>query len=109
MIRKTKSDGPEEKILQAIVRMLTLRGWYTVRMHGNIHQYGFPDLFCTHTKYGIRLVEVKNPHSFKFTGAQLDKFPKLQANGAQVWVLTGSSEEEYGKLFKPGNFWTYLL
>jgi hypothetical protein len=90
--------------------MLLDKGWFVVKLHGNQFQSGMPDLFCCHSRYGIRLVEIKDPKRTGdvFTSAQHDMFPKLNANGAQVWVLTGATEDEYAKLFKPGNWWQYL-
>lgn len=106
--KRTKASGPEETIVDNITDMLLLRGWYVVRMHGNLHQFGFPDLFACHSKYGIRLIEVKNPKSYSFTGAQIEKFPKLTANGAGVYILVDATEEEYNKLFRAPNWWSYL-
>ena len=77
--------------------------------HGNMFSEGWPDLYATHTSYGARWVEVKKPQMkvSKFTPAQLDTFPKLCANGAGVWVLTGDSDAEYRKLFERFNWWHY--
>ena len=101
---------PEEKIQEAIVKMLRYRGWLVKRMIGNMYQSGFPDLFACHTKYGIRFIEVKDPkrRGDVYTTAQKEWFPKFQANGCPVWVLIGDSEREYKKLFEPGNWWQYL-
>lgn len=107
-LKRNRRSGPEEKILDAIVKMLTLEGWFVVRTHGNVFQMGLPDLLATHSKFGLRLIEVKNPHSYKFTPAQVNVFPKLVANGTGVWVLVAATEEEYDKLMKPCNWWMYL-
>lgn len=98
----------EEKIVRRVINKLKLHDWYTVILHGNIHTNGMPDIFACHFNYGIRLIEIKDPNSYSFTGAQLEKFPKLCANGAGVWILTSDSQEEYNKLFKPPN-WVYYL
>lgn len=108
-LKKTKRTGPEAKIVERIIKKLTLLGWYVIVIHGNIFTNGFPDLFACHSKYGIRLIEVKNPKNYSFTAAQLEKFPKLAANGAGVWVLTGDSDEEIEKLFRPHNWYLYLI
>ncbi len=101
--------GPEAKIQAAIVRRLTLEGWYVMVTHGNMFQSGFPDLYATHSRYGPRWIEVKNPLSFKFTPAQMECFPKLSANGTRIWILVSDSDEEYAKLFQEANWYMYLL
>lgn len=106
--KHTIKTGPEAKIQCDLILFLENRGWFVKPTHGNMYQSGFPDLFCCHKLYGTRWVEVKNPEKFAFTKAQLDDFPKLAANGSGVWVLTAATEEEYQKLFKPCNWWTYL-
>lgn len=90
--------------------MLLIKGWYYMETHGNMFQWGFPDLFACHSRYGQRWIEVKRPkmQGSKFTPAQLDCFPKLCANGSGVWILTGATEQEYEKLFKQPNWWQYL-
>jgi len=98
----------EADIQEKIVKFLKVRDWYVVIVHGNMHTFGMPDLFCCHSKYGIRLVEIKKRENYSFTGAQLEKFPKLCANGAGVWILCDATEEEYQKLFKAPNWWHYL-
>ncbi len=100
--------GPEAKIQLAIIMYLRGLGWHVMQTHGNMYQSGFPDLFCTHSRYGQRWVEVKNPKSYKFTPAQLEDFPKICANGSGVWVLIAATDDEYGKLFKAPNWFTYL-
>lgn len=102
--------GPEAKIQQAIINYLLIRGWYVKETHGNMYQSGFPDLFCCHSKFGQRWVEVKLPDmkGSKFTPAQLETFPKLCANGSAVWVMTGANEREYKKLFTRCNWYQYL-
>lgn len=106
---KPKYEGAESKIREALIKKLTSLGWMVIIIHGNLHTFGFPDLFCTHMKYGIRLVEIKNPIAYAFTAAQLETFPKLMAHGAGVWILTSDSDEEIGKLFKPANWYIYLM
>ncbi len=102
--------GPEKKLQEQIEAMLRIKGWYVNRTHGNMYQSGFPDIFSCHTRYGQRWVEVKLPdmQGSVFTPSQLEEFPKMCANGSGVWVLTGTSESEYDKLFKPHNWWQYL-
>lgn len=90
--------------------MLTLKGWYVRKTHGNAFSDGWPDLFATHKMYGHRWIEVKLPEmkGSKFTPAQIKDFPMFIAFGSGIWVLTGDSETEYKKLFGPTNYWTYL-
>lgn len=100
----------ESKIQEKIKEYLQSKGWYVMVMHGNAYQSGFPDLFCSHSQYGIRLIEVKKPNmeGSKFTDAQLREFPKMSANGAGVWVLTDDTAYEYKKLFKRPNWHKYM-
>ena len=90
--------------------MLLIKGWFVKRMVGNAFQFGVPDLYATHSRYGARWIEVKLPgmKGSKFTAAQLEDFPKLCANGSGVWVLTGTSNTEYQKLFSAANWYQYL-
>lgn len=101
-------DNPEARIQKAIIDKLTLMGWYVKETHGNLYQFGFPDLFCTHSKYRQRWVEVKNPVNYRFTNAQLEVFPKLCANGSPVWILVSDSDSEINKLFGEYNWYKYL-
>lgn len=103
-------EHPEAKVQKSIVNMLLIKGWFVKRMVGNAFQFGIPDLFACHYRYGQRWIEVKLPgmKGSKFTAAQLEDFPKLCANGSGVWVLTGDSDTEYQKLFAPPNWYMYL-
>lgn len=100
--------GPEYRIQKEIIDFLTVRGWYVLVTHGNMFQAGFPDLYCTHYKYGARWVEVKNPLKYVFTPAQLECFPKLSANGTRIWILTAATDSEYQKLFASPNWHSYI-
>lgn len=105
--RNTKK-GPEAVIQEAIIGFLKIRGWFVKETHGNIYQYGFPDLYATHAKYGQRWIEVKNPEKYVFTPAQLENFPLFTMNGSGIWILTAANETEYAKLFQPYNWHFYL-
>lgn len=102
--------GPEAIIQAAIVKMMRNYGWFVKETHGNMYQSGFPDMYCTHTRYGHRWIEVKLPDmkGSKFTPAQLEDFPKFCANGDGIWILWSDTDAEYAKLFKPHNWWQYL-
>jgi len=104
----TRMKRPEEKIQDAIRDKLHLLGWFTIKLHGNQFQSGMPDLYATHSRYGCRLIEVKNPTGYHFTAAQLEVFPKLVAHGSPVWVLISDQDDEIKKLFGPANWHLYL-
>lgn len=110
LVPKRHRKGPEARVQDAIKNMLRIHGWHVMETHGNMYQSGFPDLFACHSRYGTRWIEVKLPgmKGSKFTPAQLENFPKMCANGAGVWILTGDSESEYNKLFARHNWWQYL-
>jgi len=105
------NKGPEAVIQEKIIKLLRFKEWFVKETHGNMYQSGFPDLFATHIRYGHRWIEVKLPgmKGSKFTPAQLETFPKLCANGSGVWIMTGNSEDQYARLFKTYNWFTYLI
>lgn len=103
-----EKQGPEAKIQKALVKFLRERGWFVKEMTGNMWQSGVPDLYCIKRRCGKRWIEVKNPKKFKFTPAQWEDFPRMIAEGDQIWVLTAATEVEYQKLFKPMNLWIYM-
>lgn len=100
--------GPEAKIQAALVKMLRERGWFVKETHGNMYQQGIPDLYCIKRSYGKRWIEVKCPTGYKFTPAQWEDFPRMIAEGDQIWILTAATEAEYQKLFKKPNLWVYM-
>lgn len=104
---KTKV-GPEAKIQEEVINFLKMRDWYVKVMHGSVYQSGFPDLFITHSKYRMRLVEIKNIEAYSFTAAQMEEFPKIEANGCGIWIMTAATEEEYKKLWRPPNWRMFL-
>lgn len=106
---KIKCRGEEDIIQEALIAFLRARDWYVNPTHGNMYQRGFPDLFCSHRQFGPRWVEVKCPRNYGFTPAQLREFPKMNAHGTGVWVLSAATEDEYKKLFLPYNWSFYLL
>ena len=99
----------ESEIEDRIIKKLRYLQWFVKKLHGNMFQSGMPDLFCANYKYGIRLVEIKQPDSTKstFTAAQLQDFMLLTAAGVGIWILTGDSDEQYAKLFQPANWQEY--
>lgn len=111
MPKQTRSKtGPEETIQNDLVKFLTLRQWYCKETHGNMYQSGFPDIYATHYQHGVRWIEVKLPDmkGSKFTPAQMECFPKFNAHGTRIWILTAATEAEYKKLFLPNNLWQYM-
>src|SRR4051794_19788032 len=105
---KRGQAGPEAEIQKRLVKYLEARSWLVKQTHGNLFQSGLPDLYCVHGQYGQRWIEVKNPKAYVFTPAQRDFFPKLNAVGIGIWILTDANEYEYQKLFAPAN-WHYFL
>lgn len=108
--KKHGKSGPEAIIQRDVITLLLQKGWYVVVIPGSKYLSGMPDLYATHSRYGSRLIEVKLPGMVgsKFTPAQLEKFPKLAANGSGIWIITAATESEYNLLFKRQNWWMYL-
>lgn len=102
-------NGPEAKIQADIEKYLRQREWFVLATHGNQFQFGFPDNYATHQKFGPRWIEVKNPEQFSFTPAQIKIFPQLSANGTSIWILGAATDEEYSKLFKPANWFEWFV
>lgn len=107
--RIKKKYGPEAEIQEAIMIYMSRRGWLMKETHGNLYSSGFPDLYATHSQYGIRWIECKQPTGYCFTPAQLDWFPKFTAHGTGIWILNAATDAEYGKLWHPANWWIYML
>lgn len=102
-------NGPEGVIQDNIIRALSKDSWIVLESHGNLYQRGWPDLMATHRNWGVKLIEVKNPTAYEFTVAQQEIFPKLIANGAPVFVLTGHTGQELRKLESTvSNYWFYI-
>lgn len=80
--------------------MLRKKEWNVIRTHGNKYQAGFPDLYTFHHVYGERWIEIKMPGPKSFTPYQLYYFPIIR----RVWVLTGTFQSDYLKLWKDPNF-----
>jgi len=106
-----KGKGPEAPIQKAVISMLQRHGWLVRVMKADEDHVGWPDLFACHFTYGIRLIEIKLPDmkGSRFTPAQEEWFPKMEANGARIWILTSDSEAEYQKLFKASNYNYYRM
>lgn len=99
--------GPEAVIQRNFIQYLKNRGWHVERMIGNALQMGIPDIYIMHLEHGRRWVDLKNPHDYEFTRAQRLKWPIWTEFGTGIWIITGWSDEEYAKLFKPPNWREY--
>ena len=99
----------ESQIQKEIISFLRTREWFVKVTNGNMYQTGFPDLYCCHRDYKERWIEVKRPGNYKIQPSQMRDFPMLCANGSGVWILVAATELEYKKLFKPCNWWHYIL
>lgn len=105
---KRAKHGPEWYIQNDLIEYLETRGWLVERMIGNAFQKGVPDLFIHHPVHKYRWIDVKNPKSYSFTDEQKKKWPKWEAKGVGIWILTAATQEEYDKLFDKPNwrkFW----
>lgn len=107
MVKFRSAHGPEYYIQEDLRKFLQKRGWLVERMVGNAFQYGIPDLYCHHPKYGHRWIDVKNPDSYEFTKHQKVKWPLWDKFGVGIWIIVDATEEEYDKLFKPPNWREY--
>jgi hypothetical protein len=99
--------GPEYLIQKNFINYLKIRGWEVERMIGNMLQKGIPDIYCMHRKHGQRWVDLKNPIDYEFTNAQILKWPKWEAAGTGIWIITGWKDVDYDKLFQPPNWREY--
>ena len=108
-MKKIRSKyGPEYKIQRDVIKFLRARGWWVERMIGNAFQKGVPDLYIAHPEHGQRWIDIKNPVAYEYTKAQCQKWPVWDQYGIGIWIITGATEEEYDKLWKPPNwrlFW----
>lgn len=86
---------------------MAMNGWVTVKIPGGRFLQGFPDIFATHRKYGIRLIETKVPVRGKLSDSQIAMIRKLAAHGTKVYVL--HDERDYDKLFLEPNWLSFAL
>lgn len=98
----------EKDIEHALRALMKSKGWYTLKMHGGMFQSRLPDLYCMHRTYGTRWIELKMPSTGKLSHQQIKEFTLWWKYGTKVWILTGGTEKDYEKLFKPCNLQTYL-
>lgn len=94
--------------------MLRLRGWFVRETHGNAFQKGWPDVYAhnnsfKNSEFGpVRWIDCKVKGSYQFTKAQCQEWPRWEAGGVGIWIMTGAEEEDYKLLFENPNwrkFW----
>ncbi len=109
---KLNTRDEEAMIQHAIIKELKFHDWFVKPTHGSMFSSGFPDLYCSHSRYGSRWIEVKCPHRTgrsAFTSAQLETFPLMCAHGAGVWVASTHIEIEKFIVTQPCNWHMILL
>jgi hypothetical protein len=94
----------EARIQKEIVQYLKIRDWVVKETHGNMYQWGLPDVYAAHRKYKTRWIEIKQPTGYRLTPAQLDTFYQFTSVGVGIWILTAATEHEYLKLWQPPNW-----
>lgn len=104
--RPPPARGPEAEIQKRVLTALRANGWFCKELHGDLYQFGMPDIFACKRGEGWRFVEIKQPVRYSFTNAQYESFPRLQSEGIGVWILT--SETQLDLLKKPANWHQFL-
>jgi hypothetical protein len=99
--------GPEAIIQRNFIKYVQERGWVVERMIGNALQKGIPDIYIMHPEHGDRWIDLKNPKDYEFTINQRIKWPRWEAAGKGIWIITGWKDEDYDKLFEPPNWREY--
>lgn len=99
--------GPEFFIQNDLIDYLRARGWLVERFVGNAFQFGIPDLYAWHPKWGQRWIDVKVEGKYTFTKQQKRKWPVWERAQLGIWILTGADQKNYDKLFQPPNMRDY--
>lgn len=86
---------------------MAVREWYTVKIPGGRFLSGFPDIYATHHRFGIRLIETKIPIGGKLSDSQIAMFRKLARHGSKIYVL--HDETNYDMLFGDPNWLSFAL
>jgi hypothetical protein len=106
---KKAIHGPEYKVQADLIKFLRIRGWLVQRMAAGAFQWGVPDLYVHHPKWGARWIDVKRPgRNYTFTRAQKLTWPAWESFGVGIWILTAANQEAYDLLFAAPNwrcFW----
>lgn len=107
-MKKYRRNNEETRIRDKEIRpLLTGLGWLVEVTHGNKFMKGFPDLYLSHHKHGIRWVDVKVEGKYEFTAAQRLKWPLWHQHGSGVWIMTAGTHEQYKRLWEPPNWRDY--
>lgn len=104
--RPPPGRGPEYEIQMKVLAALRADGWFCKELHGDLYQFGMPDIFACKKGEGWRFIEIKCPTGYRFTAAQYESFPRLMSEGVGVWILT--SENQIDRLKGPPNWHHYL-
>lgn len=96
----------ETKASNTLRKFMEARGWYLVKLHGNVYQSGMPDLYCGHILHGYRWIEMKAPGG-KLRPSQMTRFAELREVGIEVYVL--ESYHHYDRLFKDRGNWLHYV
>jgi Holliday junction resolvase len=88
--RKKVGRGPERDLQNQVTEKLESDGWFVLETHGSLYQHGFPDIYAC-KKGEQRWIELKIKGAYKFTGAQLETFPRLTAEGVGIWIVTNTN------------------
>jgi hypothetical protein len=107
--------SPEAAIQKSIIVMLQDRGWFVRKTHGNAFQRGFPDLFAYNDAFkkaphgALRWIDVKVKGRHRYTKAQCQEWPLWELSKVGIWILMGTEDTDYAKLFEPPNFRDYWM
>ena len=94
--------GPEAIIQRNFIRYLKDRDWGVERMIGNALQKGIPDIYVMHPEHGQRWIDLKNPHDYEFTKAQIIKSCNLIRTGKILaWIQCGIISCKYFEEVSP--------
>lgn len=102
-----KRHDKEKRILDKIRLMLQNLEWLVEITHGSKYMSGFPDLYLSHRKFGIRWVDVKVEDNYEYTAAQRKKWPIWHKHGSGIWIMTDATQEQYERLFQEPNWHFY--
>lgn len=103
-----KRNDEEKRIRDKLIRpMLEGLGWLVEVTHGSQFMKGFPDLYLSHPKQGIRWVDVKVEGDYEFTTAQRHKWPIWHQFGTGIWIMTDATPTQYKRLFDVPNWLDY--
>lgn len=105
--RKQAGSGPERALQNEVVAALEARGWFVLETHGSLYQHGFPDVYACKKGHGQRWIELKIEGAYKFTGAQLETFPRLMAEAVGIWIVT-DVDHLFDRIQEKPNWTNYL-